>query len=346
MKNWQYWKTKPRELLDKYSRWREVAKVLKLSSGARLRLEWIIYYYTKAKQNVALTCRYFGIARKTFYKWYNRFDEANLRSLEEESRAPIHVRQPEYTPLEEQRVIELRLRYPTAGRDKLVPLYLEDYGEPIKYWSLRRIVHDRKLFAIRAVKSKRQKAQAKVVKRKRITELQKKPLTGFVVEADTIVIYFSNEKRYVLTAIDYHSRAAFAYMYKTKASKNAADFLKRLLLLFGGSLENLHVDNGSEFKAEFEKAAKGLGIELYHARPHTPEDKPFIERFNGIIQQEYIDLGNFSLDTEYFNRKLVDWLIYYNFKRPHHSLGLKRPAEFANMQRNKVLPMYSPMTRG
>ena len=32
------------ELLDKYERWRKVAKVLNISHKARLRLEWIIYY--------------------------------------------------------------------------------------------------------------------------------------------------------------------------------------------------------------------------------------------------------------------------------------------------------------
>jgi transposase InsO family protein len=343
MDNWQYFKTKPKELLDKYSRYREVAKVLKLSPKARQRLEWIIFNETKAHGNVSLTCRHYGIARKTFYQWHTRFNPANLRTLEDDSRAPVHVRQPEYTPLEEQRVIELRLKYPTAGRDKVKIFYEEEYGEPIKEWSLRRIIHDRKLFAQRAVKTNRQKAQKGVVRKKRLTELQKKPVAGFLVEADTIVIYFSNEHRYVLTAIDHHSRLAFAYMYKTKASKNAADFLKRLVLLFG-SIENIHIDNGSEFKGQFQEASGALGIELYHARPYRAQDKPIIERFNGIIQQEYIDLGNFSLDVDYFNQKLVDWLIYYNFQRPHHSLGLKRPAEFANMKRKEVLPMSSPIT--
>lgn len=343
MGNWQYFKAKERPLRDKYTVWRETAKGL-LSPKARLRLNWIILYETKFQKNVTKTCRYLGIARKTFYRWYNCFDDRNLKSLEDSDHTPHTVRAPEYTPLEEQRVIALRGKYPTAGREKLVVLYEEDYGESIKPWSMRRIIHDRKLYAKRAVKTKRQKAQKQVVRKKRITELEKKPQTGFLVEADTVVIYWSNEQRYVLTAIDYHSRLAFAYMYKSKAAKHATDFLKRLILLFGGSLENLHIDNGSEFKKEFEQAAKELGVELYHARPYRAQDKPLIERFNGIIQQEYIDLGHFTLDVEEFNRDLVHWLIYYNFKRPHHSLGLKRPAEYANIQPTKVLPIISPIT--
>lgn len=341
-----YIKPKPIVLLSKYERWRKIAKSKNLSRQARLRLEWIIFYETKAKNNGRLTCRHFGIAPKTFYKWLNRFNETRLESLEDRSKEPINKRKPQYTYTEVVRMQELRAKYPTLGRDKLVPIYLEEYGEVIKAQSAKRIVSDFKLYAKRAVKVKRQGAWPKGLKKKRITELKLRPFTGFLIEADTIVIYFGNEKRYILTAIDYHSRFAFAYMYKSKASRNAADFLRRMVLLYGGIIENIHIDNGSEFKKEFEKAAKELKIDLIHARPYRAKDKPIIERFNGIIQQEYINLGNFTLDVEEFNRNLLDWIIFYNFKRPHHSLGLKRPIEYVKLktETNNVLPMYSPIT--
>lgn len=338
-----FFKAKPIILRSKYERWRSLATILKLSTQARLRLEWIIFYQTRADNNASLVCRHFGISRKTFHKWLNLFREDNLKSLEDRSRAPNTKRKPEYTQEEVQRVIALRLKYPTLGRDKLPCLYQEEFKISIKYWSMRRIVHDFKLFAKRAVKDKRRKVQGRVLAKKRITELRKKPFSGFLLELDTMVIYFSNEKRYIFTAIDYHSRTAFAWMYKSKASKNAKDFLKRLVLFYGSRIENIHIDNGSEFKREFLKAAQELGINIYHARPYQPKDKPLIERFNGILKQEYINLGNFTLDTEEFNRNLLDWIIFYNFKRPHHSLGLCRPAEYANMKA-KVLPMWSPMT--
>ena len=341
MKNWQYFPTKKLPIQTKYEIWRCTAKDL-ISPRARQRLEWLILYQTKFNRNAAKTCRYFGIARKTFHIWLKRFDEANLRSLEDGSHTPLTTRSPDYTHLEEIRAIELRRNYPTAGRDKLVVLYHDDYADEIKPWSMRRIIHDRKLYAKRAVKTKREKAQGKVVCKKRITELALRPQTGFLLECDSIVFYDFGTKRYLLTAIDYYSRLGFAYMYKSKASRHAADFLKRLFLLFG-AVSNVHIDNGSEFKKDFEKAAQLFGVDLYHARPYQAKDKPRIERFNGTIQQEYIDLGHYTTDVEKFNRSLVDWLIYYNFKRPHHSLGLKRPIEFATLQQ-EVLPILSPMT--
>ena len=339
-------KFKPIILLNRYERWKKVAREQKVSREALKRLDWLIFYFTRANENASLVCRYFGIARKTFHKWFNLFDEKNLRTLESKNKSPVNKRKPEYSPEEIQKTIALRQKYPTLGRLKLRILYREEYGVDINDWHLRRIIHDFKLFAERAVKlrSRSKFAQERIIKKKRITELKLEPFSGFLIEADTIVIYFNNEKRYVLTAIDYHSRFAFACMYKSKTSKNAADFLRRLYLLFDGRIQNIHIDNGSEFKKEFLEAAAKLKIELYHARPYQPKDKPLVERFNGIIQQEYINLGHFTLDAEKFNNNLIDWLLFYNFKRPHHALGLQRPIDYVNLK-SKVLPMYSPMTR-
>jgi hypothetical protein len=43
-------------------------------------------------------------------------------------------------------------------------------------------------------------------------------------------------------------------MYNSKNSLNAQDFLKRLDYLFGGQIENLRTDNGSEFQGLFQEA--------------------------------------------------------------------------------------------
>ena len=289
-KKWRsYFDYKPTPVQTKWDIWRQTAKGL-ISAKARLRLEWQILYQTKFEHNAALTCRYFGISRKTFYIWLKRFDETSLRSLEDESHTPLTQRTPEYTHQEELRVIKLRQKYPTAGRDKLVVLYHDDYSEDIKPWSMRRIIHDRQLFAKRAVKTKRQRVQERVLRKKRITDLALQPQTGFMIECDTIVFYDFGLKRYLLTGLDLHSRLAFAYMYKSKVARNAADFLKRLLLLFG-TVDNVHIDNGSEFKKDFETAANTLGVELYHARPHRAKDKPFIERLMVLSNRNTLTWG-------------------------------------------------------
>jgi len=47
------------------------------------------------------------------------------------------------------------------------------------------------------------------------------------------------------------------------------------------------------------------------------------ERFNRTIQESFVDYHEELLFTDLalFNRKLADWLVFYNAERPHHSLS-------------------------
>src|SRR3989339_532176 len=106
---WSFFIPEELELFDLYERWRRVAKILKISRTARLRLDWIIYYYEGF--NATQTARHYGISRKTFYKWLREFNQDNLYSLyklEDKSKAPKRVRQREITSVQEQRIIQLR----------------------------------------------------------------------------------------------------------------------------------------------------------------------------------------------------------------------------------------------
>lgn len=50
------------------------------------RLLWFVH--VTETQSVSETCRRFGIARTTFYRWFDRFDPANLSTLTDQSVAP------------------------------------------------------------------------------------------------------------------------------------------------------------------------------------------------------------------------------------------------------------------
>ena len=54
------------------------------------------------------------------------------------------------------------------------------------------------------------------------------------------------------------------------------------------------------------------------------------ERFNRTIQESFVDYHEELLFTDLalFNRKLADWLVFYNTERPHHSLGQQSPLSF------------------
>lgn len=329
---------------DRHTNWRKQAKILRLSKEACQRLEWIIYYETRGAKNALLTCRHFGIAPKVFYDWKNRFDGTNLRLLENKSTAPHHKRTRTVTAEEQNRIITIRKQHIRWGKMKLAIIYQRTYGIPISSWKIQYTIqkyhlyyHPKKNMQLQA---KRKRNQSK----KRITELTKQPFPGYLIALDTIVIHWNNSKRYILTCIDSASKIAFARMYTTKSSRNAADFLKRMVYLLDGSVLNTLNDNGSEFHKEFIVACTELNLMQYWSRVHTPTDNPVDERFNRTVTEEFIQLGNYTNDVVVCNQRLTEWLIEYTFVRPHQALGYDTPWEFYQ-KTAKVLPMYPSRTK-
>lgn len=311
-----------------------------------MRLEWIIYY--REGYSVTQTARHYGISKKTFYKWYGQFDEDHLYSLfnlEDKSKAPQRVRHREITVVQEQRIITLRKQHIRWGKEKLAVVYEEEYKEKISSWKIQKVIETYNLYYNPQKTQKNRIKRHRSKKKKRITELHLNKLkwyqkkAGFIICLDTIEIRYNSIKRYIFTAIDKYGKVAYARMYKNKSSYNGEDFLLRLYFLLNGHIPKVGHDNGSEFKKYFTQACKRLNIEQYHSRVRTPTDNPNNERFNRTLQEEFIDLGNYSSDPEIFNRKLTEWLIEYNFKRPHAALGYQTP-----MKANDLSPMYSSCT--
>lgn len=314
-----------------------LSKYAHLSKVAKSRIKWFDYY--RQCENVSKTCRYFGISRKTFYKWQKVYNPDNLNSLENRSTAPIHRRQPQMTALQEQRLIKLRKQYICWSKIKIAKVYERFYGEKISSWQAQRVIQKYQLYRHPAKTARITQKRLKAVTKKRITELKKQPKPGFLLCLDVVELRRQELKRFIFTAIDYCSKVAFAMMYNRANSYNAADFLKRLLYLLNGKITNIQTDNGSEFEKYFAQACVKMNLDRYYSRARTPKDNSVNERFNRTLQEEFISFGNFNPNTVVFNKKLTEWLIEYNFIRPHEALNYETPISIG-----KVLPMYPSST--
>lgn len=106
-----------------------LASTPELSPSAKKRLKWMDYY--RQCGNVLQTCRYFGIAPKTFYAWKKRYNPYHLESLEERSRRPKNTRKWQVSRIQEFRILSLRRQHIRYGKEKLKRIYQEKYQEPI-----------------------------------------------------------------------------------------------------------------------------------------------------------------------------------------------------------------------
>ena len=121
-------------------------------------------------------------------------------------------------------------------------------------------------------------------------------------------------------------------MYSRANSGCAADFLRRLVGEWGAdAVCRIQVDGGSEFMGEFERACMQLGIELLVLPARRPQWNGLVERINRTVRTECWNHYRGEWNCRAMNERMDEYIRFYNNERPHHSLGMKTPAEAATM---------------
>lgn len=318
-----------------------------ISPEAAKKLRWMDHYLRI--RNARLTCRYFGISPKTFYSWWNRFDPYDLTTLEEESRRPQHVRQPQTPVSVVETILELRTQYPRWGKKKLVVL-LARKGVTVSASTVGRVMN--RLKARGVLVEPRNMTQAKLARKRRRKPRYaiRKPkdyrpeAPGDLVEVDTLQIKLvPNEIRYQFTARDVVTRFDAIRAYKHQTSLKAAHFLHYLRKKFPYPIRAIQIDGGSEFKDQFEEECKAKKIPLFVLPPRSPKLNGHVERSNRTHREEFYEVYDVDLDLEELNRQLATWEHTYNYIRPHQSLDYLTPYQYYQQWKRgpsgKALPM-------
>lgn len=302
-----------------------------LSREAQKRLQWFDHYQSHGRI-AALTCRYFGISRQTFYGWKRRYDPQNLRTLEEGSHRPQRRRQPTWSWQQAERVRRLREQYPRWGKDKLAVL-LRREGWRVSVSMVGRILTClRQRGALSApvlfrVKRRRGTAGRPWALRKPKDYAVEQP--GDLVQLDTMDLRPSPGvvlKQF--TARDVISRWDVIEVHRRATSTAAALFLETLTRRLPFPLRALQVDGGSEFTAVFEAACRQRALRLFVLPPRSPKLNGQVERANRTHTEEFYEVTPCSLSIAELNRELQAWERTYNTVRPHQALGYLTPQEF------------------
>lgn len=326
--------------------WRSLAVYWGISPKAQLKLEWMIFYYTVGEKNASFTAKHFDISRKTFHKWLKRFNPKRIQSLEEHSRIPKKIREWEVTDKQEENIKTLRNKHVKWGKKKLKIQYQKEYGEEISTWKIERVIRKHHLYPDPEEHKRKYKRKRSRGKKVRINHFDTSTCSpGTLWHTDCIILNWYGTRRVIITALGHFTRLGYARVYNTNSSRNAADFLKRLVYLSGGDIQVIHHDNGAEFEALFKQACEKLAIQQVYSRVKTPNDNAALERFNWTVQDEWLSLSETGLDEiSEANHDLTNWLIEYNRDRPHQSLEYDTPMQYAQKHYFKVLPMWSAST--
>lgn len=279
----------------------------------------------------------YDASRSTLFSWKKTYKDSGdvVASLDPGSQAPIKRRK----RIIDHRIIKeiRRLRLdvcPNMGKDK-VKIFLDEYCKEhnikdISISTIGRIIKDKRIYHQRQKVS--HSGQIKTTKRSKKLRKPKEFIAnevGDLIEIDTVVRFDWGIKRYMITAVDTYTRYSFAHVYNKHNSDSTKDFFKKLEQVFPYRIKRVQTDNGSEFHKHFKDYLKKQKVVHYWNYKGQPTKNGHVEKYNRTIQEEFVDQHSVLLeDTNKFNHKLMDWLVWYNTKRPHWSLNLQSPIDY------------------
>ena len=308
-----------------------LARTPELSKQARQRLKWLDYYL-EHDGNARLTCRHFDISPQTFYRWKQRYNPHNLKSLEDRSRRPKHLRQPTWSTELVERVLKLRERYPRWGKDKLVILLREE-GWQVSTSMVGRIIRHLKDRGVlrepipNHISARRRQRLRPYATRKPREYVVKEP--GDIVQLDTLDIRpLPGVVLKHFTARDMVSRWDVIEVYSRATATTAAQFLDKLEKRLPFPLRAIQVDGGSEFEAVFEQECQRRNIKLFVLPPRSPKLNGHVERAHRTHTEEFYEVTDSSFDIVELRAELLEWERTYNTIRPHQALGYLTPLKF------------------
>jgi len=302
------------------------------STQAKYRLKVLEFH---DKFGTEATVNTFQISKPTIYRWRKQYVESkkDLRSLIPKSRSPHNKRK----MIIDYRIVnfieDLRRQYGRIGKEKIKPILdkfcVEKGLKSISESTIGRVI---KKYNLYYSPDKSYQKRSKKVYKNRVKRSPKVKQFGYI-EIDTIELFINGLRRYIYNAIDIKLRFQFSYAYTRSNSWNALDFFKKLETVYpiNKGIKIIQTDNGSEFKAYFDRYLKEKGIKHKWIYPRCPRINGYVERANRTLQEEFVRQNEHLIimtKLDKFNRKLVDYLIWYNTERVHKGLKNTSPIDY------------------
>ena len=290
------------------------------------------------KHGLTATLDAFNAKKRTLYFWkkQQKIGKGSLEALNDKSRRPHAKRKRLWPQLVIDEIKRIRWDHPNLGKEKLYPFLLAFCAANKlvcpKSKTIGRLIKDLGGLRVFPQKITHFGRIKPIKKRKKLRKPKgfKAEYPGHLVCFDTVERHINGCRRYVITFEDIYTRFGFAWATASHASRAARDFFDCCRKVFPFPFEFVLTDNGSEFAKEFDEELRKLYVTHYHTYPKTPKANAHLERFNRTIQEEFVDFHSHELlDTDGFNRILMEWLMWYNTERVHWAFGNKlSPAQF------------------
>ncbi|SFP00188.1 Transposase InsO and inactivated derivatives [Actinomadura madurae] len=268
----------------------------------------------------------FGVSRQSVHAWVKRYRAEGLAGLADRSRRPVSS-PGQMSAQVEAVVCELRREHPRWGPVRIV----HEIGRlgvvpvPSRMGVHRALVRHG---LIEPGRRRRKREEFRRWEREEPMALWQMDIVGGVLLAN-------GSECKVVTGVDDHSRFCVIAEVVPRATGRAVCLAFAAALREFGVPGEVLTDNGKQFtdrfghggEVLFDRICRDNGIVHRLTQPRSPTTTGKVERFHQSLRRELLDDAVPFDDLPAARAAVAGWVVEYNTRRPHQSLGMAFPAD-------------------
>ena len=266
-------------------------------------------------------CKKAGVSDASYYKWKKQINNDVKEADHPESEKSDVPSSPPATKIRDEdrgKILEVKACFPHMGVKQLRQHLKRNHKLIYSERQIRQFLKTEEVPSLRSVFPPQ---PVRRFERDLPNEMWQIDLMNFHVESKSL---------YLISFLDDHSRFIVSYTVSEEQSTSVVLNLLRRAVSFRKPL-SIITDRGIQFCSwngvtAFQLELKSLGIDHLLAREQHPETMGKIEAFHKTIKRELLTTREFSDITE-AKIAIHDYIMFYNFSRPHMGISDKAPAE-------------------
>jgi transposase InsO family protein len=268
-------------------------------------------------ESVSNICKRYGTARKSYYKWKNRYKQKGIEGLKDLSRRPRNIKYRKITPEVEKAMLDLRISKIFGCRrikfrlKRTMNLSL----------STRTIYKMLKIHGLNILK-----CQSKIIKTYKQFNMEH---PNDMVQMDILgpfYLYNSNAKNYFISCLDDCSRKVASKWSERKRAIDVLDVLEEWIINNGKPKTVMH-NNVKQFTSKtFRNFLENKQIRDKRIPNFYPHMQGKIEAYNKIVKNEFLALEDIP-NVEEGKLRYNIFVKAYNETREHGGINGLTPSE-------------------
>lgn len=293
----------------------------------------IIRLVEQSALSVRRTLAQLGIAKSTFYGWYDRFLTGGIEALEDGKPSPLRSWNQIPDDIGEE-IVDLALKEQDLSPRELAVTFTDTRNYFVSEASVYRLLKARDLIT----------SPAFILMKAADTFANPTTAPNQLWQTDfTYLKVIGWGWYYLSTVLDDYSRYILAWkLCTTMASSDVTETLEMALQASGLTQVNVRhrprllSDNGPSYvSAELAEWLKDNDMTHTRGRPYHPMTQGKIERWHRSLKNQIL-LENYYLPNE-LERRIAEWVEHYNTQRYHESLNNVTPADAYFGQAHTIL---------